>query len=62
MLALDQLAGLTYLVGGVPMGSTWTDAVSPRRTAGILALACRNGDVDPTLPPVLLLDRPLDPP
>jgi hypothetical protein len=61
VLTLDQLAGVTYLIGGVPMGSTWTDAASPRRTAGILALACRNGDVDRTRTPVLILDRAMDP-
>ncbi|MDX6357228.1 MAG: hypothetical protein QOH37_282, partial [Nocardioidaceae bacterium] len=61
VLTLDQLAGVTYLIGGVPMGSTWTDAASPRRTAGILALACRNGDVDRARTPVLILDRPMDP-
>ncbi len=36
VITLDQMAGLTYLLGGVPAGSTWTDAVSPTRTAGIL--------------------------
>jgi hypothetical protein len=60
VLTLDQLSGVAYLVGGVPMGSVWTDAVSPRRTAGILSLACRNGDVDRRQPPVLIVDRDLD--
>ena len=45
VLALDQKAGLTYLLGGVPAGPTWTDRANPGRTAGILELACRNGDV-----------------
>jgi hypothetical protein len=57
VLTLDRLAGVTYLVGGVPMGSTWTDASSPGRTAGILELACRNGDVDRARTPVLIVDR-----
>jgi hypothetical protein len=61
VLTLDRLAGLTYLVGGVPMGSTWTDPWSVSRTAGILELACRNGDVDREHIPVLILDRGLDP-
>ncbi len=61
MFTLDERAGLTYLLGGVPMGSTWTDSGTPDRTAGILELACRNGDVDATRPPVLLFDRAPDP-
>jgi hypothetical protein len=60
MITLDQKAGLTYLLGGVPAGSTWTDAVSPTRTAGILELACRNGDLSADRRPVLILDRPVD--
>jgi hypothetical protein len=60
VFAMDQNAGLTYLVGGVPAGSTWNDSFSPTRTAGILELACRNGDV--ASPPVLLLSRPVDGP
>jgi hypothetical protein len=59
MITLDQKAGLTYLLDAVPAGSTWTDAVNPTWTAGILELACDNGDVaDAT--PVLLLDRKVD--
>ncbi|MGA8245556.1 MAG: hypothetical protein WB797_01485, partial [Nocardioides sp.] len=61
MFTLDERAGLTYLLDGVPMGSTWTDSGTPDRTAGILELACRNGDVDTTHPPVLLFDRTPDP-
>jgi hypothetical protein len=61
VLALDQKAGLTYLVDGVPAGPTWTDRASPARTAGILALACRNGDVSADQRPVLILDRRPDP-
>ncbi len=61
MLTLDERAGLTYLLGGVPMGSTWTDSGTPDRTAGILELACRNGDVDRSRPPVLLFNRTPDP-
>ena len=61
VLTLDRLAGLTYLLGGVPMGSTWTDPWSMPRTAGILELACHNGDVDRERTPVLILDRDLDP-
>jgi hypothetical protein len=59
VLTLDQLAGLTYLLGGVPAGSTWTDAASPSRTAGILRMACDHGDVRSA--PVLVVDRPVDP-
>jgi hypothetical protein len=55
---MDQNAGLTYLSGGVPAGSTWNDESSPTRTAGILALACRNGDVGRA--PVLILSRAVD--
>jgi hypothetical protein len=61
VLALDQKAGLTYLLGGVPAGPTWTDRASAGRTAGILALACRNGDVSADRRPVLILDRSPDP-
>lgn len=61
MLTLDERAGLTYLLGGVPMGSTWTDSGTPDRTAGILALGCRHGDVDPRRSPVLLVNRRPDP-
>jgi hypothetical protein len=61
VLALDQKAGLTYLLGGVPVGPTWTDRASPRGTAGILALACRNGDASADRPPVLIVDRSPDP-
>jgi hypothetical protein len=57
VLTLDQLAGLAYLVGGVPAGSTWTDQWTPSRTAGILELACRRGDLPPERPPVLIVDR-----
>ena len=60
MITLDQKAGLTYLLHGVPAGSTWTDVASPTRTAGILELACRNGDVSSTRRPILILDRPVD--
>ena len=61
VFALDQKAGLTYLLGGVPAGPTWTDRASPDRTAGILELACRNGDVPGDRRPVLILDRRPDP-
>jgi hypothetical protein len=61
VLAFDQKAGLTYLLGGVPVGPTWTDRASPRGTAGILALACRNGDASADRPPVLIVDRSPDP-
>jgi hypothetical protein len=61
VFTLDERAGLTYLLGGVPMGSTWTDSGTPERTAGILELACHNGDVDRTRPPVLLFNRTPDP-
>jgi hypothetical protein len=61
MFTLDERAGLTYLLGGVPMGSTWTDSGTPDRTAGILELACRNGDVDESPPPILLFNRTPDP-
>ena len=43
------------------MGSTWTDPWSMARTAGILELACRNGDVDRAHTPVLIVNRDLDP-
>jgi len=59
--ALDGLSGLVYLLGGEVLGSTWTDPGSMERSAAILELACRNGDADATQPPILLLNRPLDP-
>jgi hypothetical protein len=61
VLALDELAGLTYEVGGVPIGSTWNDPGSVERTAGILDLACRNGDVDPGQEPILIVRSALNP-
>ncbi|HEY3528428.1 MAG TPA: hypothetical protein VGK78_04710 [Nocardioides sp.] len=61
MITLDQLTGFTYLLGGVPAGSTWTDAASATRTADILELACTNGDVSRARQPVLILDRAMDP-
>lgn len=59
-LSLDELAGLTYQLGGVPVGSTWNDA-SADRTAGILRLACRNGDVDPARAPIVIARHAPDP-
>jgi len=60
MFTVGRIAGLTYLLGGVPIGPTWTDASHPQVLADTLDLACRNGDV-PRQPPVLLLDREPDP-
>jgi hypothetical protein len=57
VFATDANSGLAYLLGGVPAGSSWNDD-DHTRTAGILALACRRGDV--ASPPVLLLSRPAD--
>ena len=59
VLTLDELGGLAYLVGGVPAGSTWTDQWTPSRTAGILEMACRRGDLPSERPPVLIVDRPV---
>jgi hypothetical protein len=61
MLSLDRKEGLIYLLDGVPIGSTYTDSATPARTASLIALACRNGDVDVSRAPVLLFDRPVDP-
>lgn len=61
VITLDQKAGLTYLLDGVPVGSTFTSAASPTRTSGILELACKRGDVPRDRWPVLLLDRSIDP-
>ena len=58
--ALDRLSGLVYLLGGHVIGSPWTDASAPERSASLLALACRRGDVDPNRPPVVLVNRPVD--
>ena len=58
--ALDRLSGLVYLLGGHVIGSPWTDASAPERSAGLLALSCRRGDVDPNRPPVVLVNRPVD--
>ena len=60
VLGLDELGGLTYVLGGVPVGSTWND-VSADRAAGILRLACRNGDVDPARPPIVIARKAPDP-
>lgn len=61
IFTLDEKAGLTYLLGGVPVGSTWTDSASPSRTAGILDLACRDGDPVAASRPVLIVDHPVHP-
>jgi len=58
--ALDRLSGLVYLIGGEVIGSPWTDASDPDRSATLLALACHRGDVDRARPPVVLADRPID--
>ena len=60
VLTLDGKSGLIYLLDGVPVGSTWTDAASPSRTSGILELACDGDDVPTALRPVLVIDRPID--
>jgi hypothetical protein len=60
VITLDEKAGLTYMLEGVPVGSTYTSAASPTRTSGILELACERGDVPSDRRPVLLLDRPID--
>jgi hypothetical protein len=60
MLSLDRKEGLISLLDGVPIGSTYTDSATPARTAYLIALACRNGDVDVSRAPVLLFDRPVD--
>jgi hypothetical protein len=60
MFTVGRIAGLTYILGGVPVGPTWTDASHPQVLADTLALACRKADV-PRQPPVLLLDREPDP-
>jgi hypothetical protein len=60
MLSLDRKEGLIYLLDGVPIGSTYTDSATPARTAYLIALACRNGDVEVSRAPVLLFDRPVD--
>jgi hypothetical protein len=59
MFTVGRIAGLTYILGGVPIGPTWTDASHPDVLADTLSFACRNGDA-PSRPPVLLLDRPVD--
>ena len=60
VVSLDQAAGLTYLLDGVPVGSTWTDYTSFARTAHLIDLACRRGDVPTSHPPVFVVDRPVD--
>jgi hypothetical protein len=60
VITLDQKAGLTYLLDGLPVGSTFTSAASPTRTSGILELACDRGDVPTDRKPVLIVDRPID--
>jgi hypothetical protein len=59
MVTLDRKAGLTYLLGGVQLGSAWTDAETLRRTGQLVALDCRRRG-EPHLAPVLLVDRPVD--
>jgi hypothetical protein len=61
VITLDRKAGFVYLLGGVPLGSPWTDAASLSRTAGIIELACRDGDVPAGRAPVLIVDRAVDP-
>ncbi len=61
MMSLDRKEGLIYLLQGNPIGSTYTDSATPARTAYLVTLACRNGDVDVSRSPVLLFDRPIDP-
>jgi hypothetical protein len=57
MFTAQSYAGLIYLLRGVPVGSTWNDLGSGNRTAGILKLACDNGDVAADMVPILLLTR-----
>jgi hypothetical protein len=59
VFAYDEMSGVTYALDGEPVGSTWTYAGDVRVTARTLALACRNGDVDASRPPILLLDHQL---
>jgi hypothetical protein len=59
MVTLDRKAGLTYLLGGVQLGSAWTDVETPERTGGLIELDCRRRDRPPPAP-VLLVDRPVD--
>lgn len=58
---LDQLNGYVYILGGKVIGSPYTSASAPERSADILAFACRRGDVDFSRPPILLLNRVIDP-
>jgi dienelactone hydrolase len=60
MFALDEMAGLVYVLGGTAAGPEWTDDNSPTRSPAVLRLACRSGEVDRTRPPVVILDRPMD--
>lgn len=57
---LDRLSGLVYLLHGRVIGSPWTDASAPARSASILTLACQHGDVDPDQAPVVLSNRVID--
>lgn len=57
---LDELSGLVYILGGRVIGTPYTNASAPNRSAAILALACRRGDVDSSRPPILLLNRAID--
>jgi hypothetical protein len=59
IVTLDRKAGLTYLLGGVPLGSAWTDPETPERTAELIELDCRRRDRPPAAP-VLVVDRPVD--
>jgi hypothetical protein len=61
VFTLDEKAGLTYLLGAVPVGSTWTDSASPSRTAGLLDLACAGGGPATKARPVLIFDHPVQP-
>lgn len=54
MVTLDRMAGLTYLLGGVQLGSPWTDPITPDATAGVIRLDCADRPL--TRPPVLIVE------
>ncbi len=54
---LDRQPTLVVVVGGVHLGSPWTDAGSQDATAALVRRDCETRPLDPDLPPVLIVDR-----
>ncbi|GAA1926250.1 hypothetical protein [Nocardioides marmoribigeumensis] len=57
MIVYDELAGLTWLLGGEPVGEAWFGSDNPRRSAAAVASACQNGNPWGTRQPVIIFSR-----